>query len=134
MGLLVAAPVCIYAALAGGPIDGDSLFLMLFAPFSVWLGVRCLRVCVVADSNSLVARNFFSTRTVTQDRIAAIDLAMKSSGEGGYVRMPQVRLIDGSTFWISALECGNAKKSPRPDRLSMLHELRSILRVSGADV
>ena len=133
IGLLIAAPACVCLGMFAGPIDGNSVLLFLFAPFAVWLGIRCLRVCVVADANHLVVRNYMSTKSVTRDRIVAIDLAMKKGGQGGPVWMPLVRLIDGSTFWISTLEGGSARKETIPDRLSQLHELRTVLRVLGTD-
>jgi len=133
IGLLIAAPACVVVGIIRGPIDGQSYFLWLFALFAIWFGIRCLRVCVMAGPNELVVRNYFSTRSITRDEIAAIHIAIRKGGEGGAVWMPQVRLVDGSIVWISTLEAEGAKKDMNPMCLSQLHELRQILGVAGRD-
>jgi len=133
IGLLAAAPLFAIVGIVGGPIDFQSLELWAFAVFGAWFGVRCLRVGVVASAHSIRSRNYFQTRSAERSEIAAINLVGRNEGEAGYHWIPQVQLIDGSRFWISTLDCGPTRNSPRPDRLGQVHEIRRILQVGGTD-
>jgi hypothetical protein len=133
VALLATAPLSVAVGFIGGPIDGQSLVLWSSAIFAAWLGIRCMRVCVVVSPNDLRAQNYFHTRSVDRKQILEINISKKRGGEGGPVWMPQVRMTDGSTFWISTLECGSVRKGLMPDRVAMLHEIRRILQLTGRD-
>lgn len=131
--MLLAATVLYTVVGFSGSLDYQSLELWAFAIFGGWFGIRCLRVGVVVTPNGIRAQNFFRTRAAERSQISVINLQERNEGESGYHWFPQVQLIDGSSFWISSLDCGPTRNNPWPDRLEQVHELRRILRVDGTD-
>jgi hypothetical protein len=133
VSLLAISVVFVVTGFIAGPIDSQSLVLWAFAILFTWFGIRCLRVGVVVSPDGMQARNFFRTRSAQRSQISAINLHGRDEGQSGYRWFPQVQLINGSTFWVSCLDCGRIGQNPLPDRLEQLHEVRRMLNVEGTD-
>jgi hypothetical protein len=124
------------------PGAGEPLTLAGFGIVSAWLSVRAFRVGIYVSPGVLRVNNWVRTRTVRSSQIRAINLTMKvtSGGEGPTVWnwFPLVELNDGSTFWMSGLDCGLARSMKKgnqmaqPDKVELVNEVRRLLKVGGS--
>jgi hypothetical protein len=96
------------------------------------IGGFLLRFRVVASKDRLTTYNVPSVRRATREEIAAIELRTKQWGiltGPTPVRVPYVRLKDGSGFWLYPLAGNGSTSAPRPKQLAILNEIRTTLGV-----
>jgi hypothetical protein len=102
--------------------------------FCGWLGFRSFRVGVYVRPGVLIVNNWFRTRTLHRSQIAEINVMPRREGEDGLWWRVSVELMDGSSIWISAIDCGKASPTemPKPDRVAVVDEIRRLLDVGGS--
>jgi hypothetical protein len=88
-------------------------------------------VGVQVSGEKLTIRSYLRTRTVDASQIRAITLHPKTISQGGATWIPRVDLTDGTSIWITSLECGPAARPPRLDRVATVDELRKLLRLES---
>jgi hypothetical protein len=93
-----------------------------------WLGIRLVRVGVRITSQKMTIRGYFRTRTVKASEIRAISL-QPLDNESGPRWIPKVELTSGKRFWIHTLDCGSARKPPKPELAAIIEEVRALLGV-----
>ena len=127
--------VVVALALAGlvsrDPGPAEPLGLLAMGIVGSWLGFRSLRVGAYVSPGVLRVNNWFRTRTVSRSQITAINLRQRRGGEAGPYWCPLVELDEGSSFWISGIECGRGA-IPLPERVALVNEIRRLLEVGGA--
>ena len=98
------------------------------------IGGFLLRFRVVVSKDRLTTYNVPSVRRAAREEIAAIEFRTKQWGlftGPTPVRVPYVRLKDGSGFWLYPLAGNGATLAPAPRQLAMLNEIRTTLGVDG---
>jgi len=98
------------------------------------IGGFLLRSRVVVSKDRLTTYNVPSVRRAAREEIAAIELRTRQWGiltGPTPVRVPYVRLKDGSGFWLYPLAGSGATLAPAPRQLAMLNEIRTTLGVDG---
>jgi hypothetical protein len=129
LALAVAAPLSGWSPSVGN--KGDAVLLVGMDVPCLWLGIRLLRVGVQVSGEKLTIRSYLRTRTVDASQIRAITLHPKAISQGGASWIPRVDLTDGTSIWITSLECGPAAQPPRLDRVATVGELRKLLRLES---
>lgn len=133
------AGVCV---LALGVVESTtSLIFLVFCLAGVVLavvGYLLLRFRVVVRGTVLTSYNYKGgKRSAPGDQIEAIDLGSKAwptPTRPVTVRVPYVRLKDGSGFWLDPLAGTSADLPARPEQSARLQELRGRLDVGGQEV
>ena len=98
------------------------------------IGGFLLRFRVAVSKDRLTTYDAKSARRATREEIAAIELRTKQWGiltGPTPVRVPYVRLKNGSGFWLYPLAGNGATLAPQPKQLAMLSEIRTTLGVGG---
>jgi hypothetical protein len=98
------------------------------------IGGFLLRFRVAVSKDRLTTYNVPSARRAAREEIAAIELRTKPWGiltGPTPVRVPYVRLKNGSGFWLYPLAGNGATLAPQPKQLAMLSEIRTTLGVGG---
>jgi hypothetical protein len=98
------------------------------------IGGFLLRFRVAVSKDRLTTYDAKSARRATREEIAAIELRTKQWGiltGPTPVRVPYVRLKNGSGFWLYPLAGNGVTLAPQPKQLAMLSEIRTTLGVGG---
>jgi hypothetical protein len=98
------------------------------------IGGFLLRFRVAVSKDRLTTYDAKSARRATREEIAAIELRTKQWGiftGPTPVRVPYVRLKNGSGFWLYPLAGNGATLAPAPKQLAVLNEIRTTLGVDG---
>jgi hypothetical protein len=98
------------------------------------VGGFLLRFRVAVSKDRLTTYDVKSARRATREEIAAIELRTKQWGiltGPTPVRVPYVRLKNGSGFWLYPLAGNGTTLAPGPKQLVMLNEIRTTLGVDG---
>jgi hypothetical protein len=98
------------------------------------IGGFLLRFRVAVSKDRLTTYDAKSARRATREEIAAIELRTKQWGiltGPTPVRVPYVRLKNGSGFWLYPLAGNGVTLAPQPKQLAMLNEIRATLGVDG---
>jgi hypothetical protein len=137
MGALAFAAAIYYPFFAPGSSSAGQTAEMLLLAVSVglvlgWMGIRQFRDGVQVSGQKLTIRNEFRTSTVDAADIRAINLQPMDSPNGRYW-VPRVELTSGKSVWIDNFDCGPAGRPPRPDRVAIVEEVRTLLGLGDAD-
>jgi hypothetical protein len=98
------------------------------------IGGFLLRFRVAVSKDRLTTYNVPSARRAAREEIAAIELRTKPWGiltGPTPVRVPYVRLKNGSGFWLYPLAGNGATLAPQPKQLAMLSEIRARRSCAG---
>jgi hypothetical protein len=98
------------------------------------IGGFLLRFRVAVSKDRLTTYDAKRARRATREEIAAIELRTKQWGiltGPTPVRVPYVRLKNGSGFWLYPLAGNGVTLAPQPKQLAMLNEIRTTLGVGG---
>jgi hypothetical protein len=98
------------------------------------IGGFLLHFRVAVSKDRLTTYNVPSARRAAREEIAAIELRTKPWGiltGPTPVRVPYVRLKNGSGFWLYPLAENGTTLAPRSKQLAMLKEIRTTLGVGG---
>lgn len=79
-------------------------------------------------------RNTFRTYAIDASSIRAVTVKEHSSGDGIAHWFPWVELTSGRGVWICGIDCGNAGKTPRPERVAVVDDIQVLLGVEDNDL
>ena len=120
-----------YKGSSAGGTAGLVLLGCVLGLVGAWLGIRQFRIRAQVSGQKLMIRNTFRTYAIDASSIRAITVKYHSSGEGTAHWFPWVELTSGRGIWIDGIDCGNAGKPPRPERVAVVEEIQALLGVRG---